>query len=1028
MMKDTSPSTEKFTEMLKRAIKDISKIENKNMGDIEKEISRRMGKSDYYITTYLKRGNTPSNNDDLETLAFELLRRGKKDEEWLEDFSFHGGHLYTGTFVDRIFPPKPTIQIKEKISNIAESSPTTIVNVDYGALSKIFIILVAALLFFVIPVTIYNFWNVISPQTNTPIAVTIIHTTEPATMPSLTPITIASPTIVPSENLLKNPSFETPNDTRPWTWRDDDCSYFPYENSEMSYDGVQYLATGKTGSDKCKAFYQDLDIKPSVGETYHFAIWVRSENEFLKEGRVSIQAGEEHAEQPFSTQRTKWQCVETELTITNEGHEKLRAEIYMDKVVNGGYYFDNAIFQRSDETVCPPTKPLDESNLLENHSFDDYEGNNHFPWVWRISECNLALYEDGSAWDGKKYLATNRNNSDKCESFFQDIVNVKAKIGETYYFAMMIRSPRGVTRKGRISIRASGAEPSDDEIKQKVFSTDSTRWECIETVLTITKPGNHQLFAEIHLDSKEEIDYNFDKAIFRKSDKSICDPKIDDNLLKNASFEGGHNDSAHWDWVDSHCNYQIYKDSNIAYDGDHYVATNKNNNPACRSFLQDIVKPVSIGETYHFRIWVRSSDGSVRKGRTFIWVFGEQADNHHEFTVYDTEWQCIETALTVRKNSDGIRTEVYLDSEDDIDYYFDDAVLVETDDNLCPIGEPLPPYEIDLQIQKHSIQSTGHFLGNTISIQSVISHTYDKLPPNYIIGYYISETFNGEPIGGVWKKEISPIDFVETSDLLYKDLYTPMELKIGETYFVIFETDVENDVIETNKNNNKESLQFKIAECDTSVMYCDVPPNDPYRLEIEAWRDKISNGCRSATNENIYNTAVFCPEMMVNRRDMAVFAMKGKWGWDAYDSLHECQDYFADIPDTLWHCNWISTAKDLGLMEGCGTNEEGQPIFCPDYDTSWWDGFVTRKDLVLILANIAEWDLNESTTGDVFIDVTGDSRWERAAEYMYAHGFIDDMSECKYSSSYEGNHFCGDDYVNRGVVAMFMSRALAMLK
>ncbi len=169
--------------------------------------------------------------------------------------------------------------------------------------------------------------------------------------------------------------------------------------------------------------------------------------------------------------------------------------------------------------------------------------------------------------------------------------------------------------------------------------------------------------------------------------------------------------------------------------------------------------------------------------------------------------------------------------------------------------------------------------------------------------------------------------------------------------------------------------------------------------------------------------------MMVNRRDMAVFAMKGEWGWDAYDLLHECQDYFADIPDTLWHCNWISTAKDLGLMEGCGTNEEGQPIFCPDYDTSWWDGFVTRKDLALILANIAEWDLSEPTTGDVFIDVTGDSRWERAAEYMYAHGFIDSMSECKYNPSHKENHyFCGDDYVNRGVAAMFMSRALAMLK
>lgn len=193
-------------------------------------------------------------------------------------------------------------------------------------------------------------------------------------------------------------------------------------------------------------------------------------------------------------------------------------------------------------------------------------------------------------------------------------------------------------------------------------------------------------------------------------------------LLLNPSFETG-SDPDPWQWINqSNCTFFAYNDSTIAQDGDYYLATNRNSNSACTSFYQDVPRRPVAGEEYTFGIWVRSSDGSPRQGDLVLWALGGTAEQSpaQSFSVSGSEWHYVSTSLTVQQNDHtSMRAEVYLNTLDSVDYYFDNAQLVGP-----------PRYSITGRVETSGGAGVG---GVTVSSSNGFSQETD-LNGNYTIG------------------------------------------------------------------------------------------------------------------------------------------------------------------------------------------------------------------------------------------------------------------------------------------------------
>lgn len=161
-------------------------------------------------------------------------------------------------------------------------------------------------------------------------------------------------------------------------------------------------------------------------------------------------------------------------------------------------------------------------------------------------------------------------------------------------------------------------------------------------------------------------------------------------VLQNPSFESG--SRLPWAFLsyNSACNWAVYPWPDVAREGQYLLATNENgNNPDCTGFHQDINRNPEIGESYRFAIWVRSA-GPPRNGQLALWALGGQQEVAPvDFSGVGPAWQCVETQLTVQRGGhSGLRAEVYLYSDDTVDYYFDSAALTLNTGSLCPSQPP----------------------------------------------------------------------------------------------------------------------------------------------------------------------------------------------------------------------------------------------------------------------------------------------------------------------------------------------------
>ena len=151
--------------------------------------------------------------------------------------------------------------------------------------------------------------------------------------------------------------------------------------------------------------------------------------------------------------------------------------------------------------------------------------------------------------------------------------------------------------------------------------------------------------------------------------------------LLNPSFESGLDP---WGWLGG-CNRAVYDNGAIARSGTHYLATNDANDPTCTSFYQDIAHAPVVGTRYRFALWVRSATGQQRNGTIALWgIGGQDMNGSAAFSTASTSWQCVETTFLVqRADHIGLRAEVYLQSLDAVDYYFDDALVQAGGSSSC---------------------------------------------------------------------------------------------------------------------------------------------------------------------------------------------------------------------------------------------------------------------------------------------------------------------------------------------------------
>jgi hypothetical protein len=116
----------------------------------------------------------------------------------------------------------------------------------------------------------------------------------------------------------------------------------------------------------------------------------------------------------------------------------------------------------------------------------------------------------------------------------------------------------------------------------------------------------------------------------------------------------------------------------------------------------------------------------------------------------------------------------------------------------------------------------------------------------------------------------------------------------------------------------------------------DVPQNHPFFKYIQKLKElAITSGC-SAT------PALYCPDADVSRMQMAIFAIRGKFGSAAANAGlgNTLRPYFTDVVAGSVEFPFIQKMKDFGITSGCTTTQ-----YCPASS-------VTRGQTAVFLARL----------------------------------------------------------------------------
>ena len=203
--------------------------------------------------------------------------------------------------------------------------------------------------------------------------------------------------------------------------------------------------------------------------------------------------------------------------------------------------------------------------------------------------------------------------------------------------------------------------------------------------------------------------------------------------------------------------------------------------------------------------------------------------------------------------------------------------------------------------------------------------------------------------------------------------------------------------------NNDHTL---VAAFVTSPTFADVPDDYWAYAPIERFAARgITTGC--GTNDQ--GRRVYCPDRNVTRAEMAVF-LDRTLGYGTPPT--PTGQTFADVPPTYWAYAFIEQFAQLGITTGCGTNDAGQRLFCPDRS-------VTRAEMAVFIDRARGYANPPAPASATFFDVPP-MYWAYASiEQFYQLGVT---TGC--GTDGQGRRlYCPDRNVTRAEMAVFIIRA-----
>jgi hypothetical protein len=183
--------------------------------------------------------------------------------------------------------------------------------------------------------------------------------------------------------------------------------------------------------------------------------------------------------------------------------------------------------------------------------------------------------------------------------------------------------------------------------------------------------------------------------------------------------------------------------------------------------------------------------------------------------------------------------------------------------------------------------------------------------------------------------------------------------------------------------------------------FADVPTSYWAYTSIAQFAQRgITTGC---------DTGLYCPDRNVTRAEMAVFLDRAL---GHASPPPPTTPTFADVPQGYWAYAYIEEFAQLGITTGCGTNDAGQRLFCPDRN-------VTRAEMAVFLDRAKGYGNPTAPASATFSDVPA-SYWAYVSVEQFAQLGI--TTGC--GTDAQGRRlYCPDRNVTRAEMAVFVIRA-----
>ena len=183
--------------------------------------------------------------------------------------------------------------------------------------------------------------------------------------------------------------------------------------------------------------------------------------------------------------------------------------------------------------------------------------------------------------------------------------------------------------------------------------------------------------------------------------------------------------------------------------------------------------------------------------------------------------------------------------------------------------------------------------------------------------------------------------------------------------------------------------------------FLDVPSNYPFYNYIGKLSARgVTLGCGGSN---------YCPESPVTREQMAAFIIRAL---GMPNPPTPSVQRFADVPPSNQFYPFIEELASRGITLGCGTNAQGEPLYCPSSP-------VTREQMsAFILRALGEFN-PAAPSSQRFDDVT-------ATNIFYA--FIERMAQLQITLGCSASPplYCPSGSVTRGQMAAFLVRAFGV--